>query len=68
MEILEILNNEIMSFLGISEAWEILKSGDYSLFRTYDGIAALVYPIIPLLLLLELILGFVHKIYSSRSQ
>ncbi len=61
MEILEILINEIMSFLGISEALEILKSGDYSLFRTYDGIEALVYPIIPLLLLLELILGFVHK-------
>lgn len=61
MEILEILNDEIMNFLGISEAWEILKSGDYSLFRTYDGIASLVYPIIPLLLLLELILGFVHK-------
>ena len=36
MEILEILINEIMSFLGISEALEILKSGDYSLFRTYD--------------------------------
>lgn len=61
MEILEILNDEIMNFLGISEAWEILKSGDYSLFRTYDGIASLVYPIIPLLLLLELILGFVYK-------
>ena len=61
MEILEILINEIMNFLGISEALEILKSGDYSLFRTYDGIAALVYPIIPLLLLLELILGYVHK-------
>lgn len=61
MEILEILNNEIMNFLGISEAWEILKSGDYSLFRTYEGIESLVYPIIPLLLLLELILGFVYK-------
>jgi len=58
---MEILYNEIMSFLGISEAWEILKSGDYSLFRTFSGIESLVYPIIPFLLLLEIILGFVYK-------
>ncbi len=61
MEILETLYNEIIGFLGISQAWEILRSGDYSAFRTYDGIVTLIYPIIPLLLLLELILGFVYK-------
>lgn len=61
MEILETLYNEIIGFLGITQALEILKTGDYSAFRTYDGIASLIYPIIPLLLLLELILGFIYK-------
>ncbi len=61
MDILPTLYNEITDFLGISQAWEILKSGDYRAFRTYDGIVALIYPIIPLLLFLELILGFVYK-------
>lgn len=61
MEILETLYNEIVGFLGISQAWEILKSGDYSAFTTYDGIVALIYPIIPLLVILELILGLVYK-------
>lgn len=61
MDLLQTLYNEIIGFLGISQAWEILKSGDYSAFRTYDGIVALIYPIIPLLLLLELILGLVYK-------
>tara|TARA_B100000575_G_C23112938_1_gene643072 strand:- start:867 stop:1862 length:996 start_codon:yes stop_codon:yes gene_type:complete len=61
MEIVEMLSNEIINFLGVSEAWEILKSGNYSLFRTYDGIASLVYPIIPFLLLLEFLLGFINK-------
>ena len=61
MEIFETLYSEIIGFLGISQALEVLKSGDYSAFRTYDGIVALIYPIIPLLLLLELVLGFIYK-------
>lgn len=61
MEFFETIYNEIISFLGISQVWEILKTGDYSAFKTYEGIAALIYPIIPLLLLFELILGFIYK-------
>ena len=61
MEILETLYNEIIGFLGISQAWEILKTGDYSAFRTYDGVVSLIYPIIPLLVILELILGLIYK-------
>ncbi|MDC6388376.1 sterol desaturase family protein [Maribacter sp. PR1] len=61
MEFLETLYNEIVGFLGISQAWEIIKTGDFSSFRTFDGVKSLIYPIIPLLLLLELILGFIYK-------
>ena len=61
MEILEALYNELIGFLGITQALDIIKTGDYAQFRTYDGIAALIYPIIPLLLVLELILGFLYK-------
>ncbi|SNZ00060.1 sterol desaturase family protein [Flagellimonas pacifica] len=61
MEILSIVLNEITGFLGITQALEILKSGDYAAFKTYDGIASLIYPIIPLLLLLELVVGLVYK-------
>ena len=45
MEILQTLYNEIIGFLGITQAWEILQTGDYSNFRTYDGIISLIYPI-----------------------
>ena len=61
MEILEALYNEIIGFLGVSQAWEILKTGDYGAFRTYDGVVALIYPLIPLLVLLELVLGLIYK-------
>ncbi|MRH99574.1 sterol desaturase family protein [Kriegella sp. EG-1] len=61
MEVLETIYSEIIGFLGISQAWEILETGDYSKFRTYDGIVSLIYPIIPLLVILELILGLIYK-------
>lgn len=61
MELLETLYQELMGFLGISQVWEILRSGDYSALRTYAGATALIYPIIPLLLLLELLLGLIYK-------
>jgi len=61
MEFLDTFINEIIRFLGISKALEILQSGDYRAFQTLDGIIAMVYPIIPLLLILEFILGLIYK-------
>ncbi|MEE9361030.1 MAG: sterol desaturase family protein [Cellulophaga sp.] len=61
MAVLDTLYNEIIDFLGVSQILEILNSGDYSSFLTYDGITAAIYPIIPFLLLLELFLGLVYK-------
>ena len=61
MEILETIYNEVIGFLGISQAWEIIQKGDYTVFRTYDGILSLIYPLIPFLVLLELSLGLIHK-------
>ncbi|KAA2217017.1 sterol desaturase family protein [Maribacter flavus] len=61
MEVLDTLYNEIIGFLGISQAWEIIKSGEYSSFRTFEGVQSLIFPIIPLLVLLEFVLGLVYK-------
>lgn len=61
MEILRTLYQEIIGFLGVGKAWELFQAGDYSVFTTYDGIVSLIYPIIPLLLILEFILAMVYK-------
>jgi len=61
MEILETLYNELIGFLGITQVLELLKAGDYEAFKTYDGIVSLIIPIIPLLVILELILGLIYK-------
>lgn len=61
MEVLELLFDEIIGFLGISKGLEILETGNYDAFTTFDGITALIIPIIPLLVILEFILGLVYK-------
>ncbi|GGW48559.1 sterol desaturase family protein [Arenibacter certesii] len=61
MEILQLIYDEIIGFLGISQAWEILNTGNYSALKTYDGMVALIRPILPLLLLLEFTLGLIYK-------
>jgi len=61
MDIFSTLYDELIGFLGIRQAFELLQSGDYSVFATYDGVVSLIYPLIPLLLILEFILGLVYK-------
>jgi len=61
MEVFLTLYDEIAGFLRISQAWEILKAGDYSAFTTSDGIRAFIRPVIPLLIIFEFILGLINK-------
>lgn len=66
VEILQAFFDELIGFLGISRALEILRAGDYSALRTYEGITAFIMPIIPLLVLLEFILGLIYKKPQTR--
>lgn len=61
MEFLQSLLDEVTGFFGISRALEILQAGDYAALRTYEGITAFIVPIIPLLVLLEFVLGLLYK-------
>lgn len=61
MEFLETLYNEVVGFLGIRALWELLSSGNYEALKTYEGVLSLIYPIIPLLILLEFSLGMIYK-------
>jgi len=61
MSVLNSLWNEIVDFFGIRQFFEILNAGAFYKFLTYEGVVALIIPIIPLLIVLELILGLVYK-------
>jgi len=61
MSLLYSIWNEIVGFFGVNKFLSILQKQDYELLSTYEGIVALVLPIIPLLIFLELFLGFLYK-------
>lgn len=65
MEIFQFLYHELISFLGI-EAWiKMFKSGDYSSLQTLDGITSAVGPLIPLLLIIEIIRALTYKKFQG---
>lgn len=61
MEIFEPFWNEFINFFGVKNFFQILDNGDYSSFLTYHGIVAIIQPILPLLLVLELLVGLIQK-------
>lgn len=55
MEIFKVLLDELIGFLGINAWIEMFKSGDYSVLLTYNGLLSAIGPLIPLLLIIEII-------------
>ncbi|KYP16303.1 sterol desaturase family protein [Flavihumibacter sp. CACIAM 22H1] len=55
------------AFFGFDALIKIISEGDYSSLRTFEGIAALFAPIIPIILILELIRGLLYKKFSIIS-
>lgn len=61
MEIFQTIYDELIGFFGFNGIIKILKSGDYSVLATFEGIKYLMGPIIPLLLVLEMIRASFYK-------
>lgn len=61
MEVLDGLWNEVVGFFGVGRFFNILAAGNYQALLTYQGVTALIAPIIPLLVVLELFLGRIYK-------
>ena len=66
VEFIQMLYHEVVAFLGIQSLLDILSSGHYASFLSYEGLRALIYPIIPLLVILELLLGMIYKKPQSK--
>ncbi len=64
MEVFQVIYNEFISFLGIGHWLEMFRSGDYSSLNTLDGITSSLYPLIPFLLIIEIVRGIIHKRFS----
>jgi sterol desaturase/sphingolipid hydroxylase (fatty acid hydroxylase superfamily) len=58
---LKTLLDELTSFFGVDSLIDMIKSGDYSSLRSLDGILSLAGPLIPFLLVIELIRAVFFK-------
>ena len=61
MNIFQILYDEVTGFFGINKLIETFKTGDYSSLLTFDGILSMISPVIPLLLLIEILRAVLYK-------
>jgi sterol desaturase/sphingolipid hydroxylase (fatty acid hydroxylase superfamily) len=61
MKALQFIYNELISFFGIEKWLEIFRTGNYSSLLTWHGFSGALGPVIPLLLLIEIIRGIIYK-------
>ncbi len=61
MDILKILQDEFTGFFGIRGLIEMYQSGDYSSLQTLKGLFTVLSPVIPLILVIEIIRAFAYK-------
>jgi sterol desaturase/sphingolipid hydroxylase (fatty acid hydroxylase superfamily) len=61
MHFFHILYDELIGFLGIGQLIETFKTGNYSTLLTLNGIFSAISPLMPLLLLIEIVRAFVYK-------
>lgn len=60
------LGNELIGFFGIRSWLDMMAHHDYSPLRTYKGFTAAIGPILPLLLVFEIIRALVRKSFKGR--
>ncbi len=61
MDVFFTILTEIKRFLGIGPALEIIQTGNYDKFLTYEGIKSILGSMIPFLLIFEFISGLIYK-------
>lgn len=61
MEFFTAIYDWIVGFLGIEQFIKILKSGNYHTFLTSDGFFAIIRPLFPIVLVLEITGAFLYK-------
>jgi len=61
MDLWKTIYDEVVGFLGINQMIETFKTGNYDQLLTLHGILSVISPVLPLLLLIELVRGAVYK-------
>ncbi len=66
LQILDLLKNELLSFFNANELIKLLNAGEYSSLKTWSGITAVLSPLIPFIVVLEIILALAHQKFKVK--
>lgn len=61
MELPELIWQQVKGFFGMEGLIGIIRSGDYQTLLTYKGITTVIAPLLPIILVLELVRGLLYK-------
>jgi len=61
MELLSLLKEEFVNFFSIQGVIDLVRSGDYHSLRTWQGITSALAPLIPFIVVLEVLMAFAHR-------
>jgi len=64
-EILELFQNELINFFSLHDLIKLIESGNYESLRTWAGISAALSPLIPVIVIVEMLMAFAHKKFDS---
>jgi sterol desaturase/sphingolipid hydroxylase (fatty acid hydroxylase superfamily) len=64
-EFFEIIKNEVNAFFSLEGTWKIISEGNYNSLRTWDGLTTFLSPLIPIILMLEISVAFIHKKFNA---
>ena len=66
MRLFELVGNELIGFFGVRSWIDMATSHDYGSLLTYEGFTSAIGPLLPFLLLFEIIRALVHKNFKVR--
>ena len=67
MEFVETILKQIWGFFSLDGLIEMIRSGDYKTLQTFEGITRSIAPLMPIILILELIRGLLYKQFKVVS-
>ncbi len=65
LEILDVLKNELFNFFSLHNLIKLIESGDYESLRTWSGITAAHSPLIPIIVIVEMLMAFAHRKFHA---
>jgi sterol desaturase/sphingolipid hydroxylase (fatty acid hydroxylase superfamily) len=62
---IEILRDELIDFFSIRGLIKLIETGNYNSLTTWDGITTAISPLIPFIVVIEIIMAFAHKKFHA---